>query len=124
MTGWWHRATGPASFCASLPLNLVRRCHTLAAAALTAALLGTLAAPALAQDPSIISTPVGNASSFGKPNMFGDVNKNIDRAAPLNLQGDQLVYDTQGNRVIARGNVEIFYNDYILTADEVIYDQN
>ena len=29
-----------------------------------------------------------------------------------------------GNRVIARGNVEIYYNNYILTADEVVYDQS
>ena len=27
------------------------------------------------------------------------------------------------NRVIAQGNVEIYYNNYILTADQVIYDQ-
>ena len=39
------------------------------------------------------------------------------------LQGDQLIYDKAGNRVIARGNVEIYYNNYILTADEVVYDQ-
>lgn len=130
VTGWWHRAAGPASFCALLPLNFVLRSSVLRGNALVAAVLTLLAlctlttAPALAQDPSVIGTPRGNGSSFGKPNMFGDVKKNVDRAAPLNLQGDQLVYDTQGNRVIARGNVEIFYNDYILTADEVIYDQN
>ena len=47
----------------------------------------------------------------------------IDKAQPLYLQGDELIYDTRGNRVIARGNVEIYYNNYVLTADEVIYDQ-
>ena len=41
----------------------------------------------------------------------------------MRLQGDQLIYDKAGNRVIARGNVEIYYNNYILTADEVVYDQ-
>ena len=56
--------------------------------------------------------------------MFGNVKKKIDSTKPMNLQGDQLIYDTSGNRVIARGNVEIFYNDYILTADEVVYDQS
>ena len=40
------------------------------------------------------------------------------------LQGDQLIYDKAGNRVVARGNVEIYYNNYILTADEVVYDQS
>ena len=62
-------------------------------------------------------------SSFGKQNMFGKVNTNIDQSQPMRLQGDQLIYDKAGNRVIARGNVEIYYNDNILTADEVVYDQ-
>lgn len=80
---------------------------------------------AIAQDPSIKGTPVSN-SSFAKQagGMFGKINKNLDKSQPLNLQGDKLVYDSAGNRVIARGNVEIFYNGYRLTADEVIYDQN
>ena len=56
--------------------------------------------------------------------MFGSVKKKLDNTLPMNVQGDQLVYDTAGKRVVARGNVEIFYNDYILTADEVIYDQS
>ena len=47
----------------------------------------------------------------------------IDRAQPLYLQGDELIYDNTGGRVTARGNVEIYYNNYILTADEVVYDQ-
>ena len=46
-----------------------------------------------------------------------------DQSQPLYLEGDQLVYDTRGNRVIARGNVQIFYNNYQLTANEVVYDQ-
>ena len=40
------------------------------------------------------------------------------------LQGDQLIYDKSGDRVISRGNVEIYYNNFILTADEVVYDQS
>ncbi len=56
--------------------------------------------------------------------MFGKVNTNVDRSQPMRLQGDQLIYDKAGNRVIARGNVEIYYNNYILTADEVVYDQS
>jgi LPS-assembly protein len=46
------------------------------------------------------------------------------QVAALYLQGDEPVYDTGGNRVIARGNVEIYYNNYILTADQVVYDQS
>ncbi|MBN9282087.1 MAG: LPS-assembly protein LptD, partial [Hyphomicrobium denitrificans] len=62
-------------------------------------------------------------STFGKASIFGKVNTQVDKTQPMRLQGDQLIYDKAGNRVIARGNVEIYYNNYVLTADEVIYDQ-
>lgn len=66
-----------------------------------------------------------NGPAFPKTpgGMFGAKPK-LDKTQPLHLQGDQLIYDTKGNKVIARGNVEIFYNDNILRADEVVYDQN
>ena len=81
--------------------------------------------PVSAQDPSIPQGG-GEASSFPvQPGgMTGKINTKLDATKPMNLQGDQLVYDTSGNRITARGNVEIFYNDYILTADEVVYDQS
>ncbi|MCB1526417.1 MAG: LPS-assembly protein LptD [Hyphomicrobiaceae bacterium] len=60
--------------------------------------------------------PAKNGNPFGKI-------KPPDKTQPLNLQGDQLIYDTNSNSVIARGNVEIYYSNYILTADEVIYDR-
>jgi LPS-assembly protein len=76
------------------------------------------------QDPSLRLPKVAPKSSFPKQpgGMFGPAPK-IDRAQPLYLQADQLIYDTKGNRVIAQGNVEIYYNNFILTADQVIYDQ-
>ena len=40
------------------------------------------------------------------------------------MQADQLLYDTKSSRVIAQGNVEIYYNNFILTADQVVYDQS
>jgi LPS-assembly protein len=40
------------------------------------------------------------------------------------VQADQLLYDARSNRVIAQGNVEIYYNNFILTADQVIYDRS
>ena len=43
---------------------------------------------------------------------------------PLYMQADQLIYESKSSRVIAQGNVEIYYNNFILTADQVIYDQN
>jgi LPS-assembly protein len=95
--------------------------------AVAAALAVASPQTAHAQDPSARSKGQGptNESAFAKPKggMFGPVQKKFDDKLPLYLQGDQLVYDTKGNRVIARGNVEIFYDDNQLTADEVIYDQ-
>ncbi len=87
-----------------------------------------LIAPARAQDPETSLAP----PAFGKPaTKQGGVNvapfpkePQIDRAQPLYLQGDELIYDNSGDRVTARGNVEIYYNNYILTADEVVYDQS
>jgi len=58
-----------------------------------------------------------------KGGIFGKTPAKVDRAAPLYLQGDELIYDTANNRVIAVGNVEIVFNNYILTADRVVYDQ-
>ncbi len=62
-------------------------------------------------------------SSFPKQSLVGP-SRNLDKSQPLYLQGDELIYDTGGNKVVARGNVEIFYNNYILTADQVVYDQS
>jgi LPS-assembly protein len=79
---------------------------------------------ATAQDPSI-RNQVGNDKFFNAPpgGSFGPQPK-INNAAPLYLQGDDLVYDTKGNKVVARGNVQIFYNNFLLTADQVTYDQS
>ncbi len=104
--------------------------------ALAVASATTLSAPASAQDTSVI-TPATTIlpteikqnrsapSSFPKSKnaLVGPIKK-IDQNQPLFLQGDELIYDNQGNRIAARGNVEIYYNNYILTADEVTYDQN
>ncbi len=87
--------------------------------------LSLFAPPSRAQDPSTTAGKSSNKSSFPKTKggPFGPRPK-IDRAQPLYLQADQLLYDTKNNRVIAQGNVEIYYNNYVLTADQVIYDQN
>ena len=104
-----------------------RALHTLVSS-LSAALIllplcsAVLSRSAFAQDPSR-QIDVPTPKTFPKASsMFGSRPK-IDRAEPLYLQADQLIYDTRGNRVVAQGNVEIYYNNYILTADQVIYDQ-
>src|SRR5262245_29750734 len=83
--------------------------------------------PSLAQDPRLYigKGPPRPQSSFPTQpgGMFGPAPK-IDQAQPLYLQADQLLYDTKSNRVIAQGNVEIYYNNFVLTADQVVYDQN
>jgi LPS-assembly protein len=78
---------------------------------------------ATAQDPSVVAPSVESSSTFPKTSLVGP-SRNVDRSQPLYLQGDELIYDTSGTRVIARGNVEIYYNNYILTADQVVYDQS
>ncbi len=88
--------------------------------------VGFASQPALAQYRGAPGTGSGKAVSafpeqpggiFGKP-------QKLDKTLPLYLQGDELVYDNSGSRVIARGNVEIFYNKNVLTADQVIYDRS
>lgn len=114
---------------ASIGLHFATRLGRVVAFACLVFAAATVAAPhsALAQDPSNKSSKSGGGeeSAFPKTKggMFGTTQKKFDDKLPLYLQGDQLIYDTKGNRVIARGNVEIFYDDNQLTADEVIYDQ-
>lgn len=43
---------------------------------------------------------------------------------PMLLQADEMIYDNENNRVTAKGNVEIYYNNYTLLADRVVYDRN
>jgi LPS-assembly protein len=63
-------------------------------------------------------------SSFPSSKTLIPSPRRIDSAQPLYLTADRLTYDKRGNLVIARGNIELYYNNYILTADEVSYDQN
>ncbi len=111
----------------SIETGAVPAAHLRVRGALLAVLLmlGALAGAhdAAAQDPSI-RNQVGN-DRFFKPTpggSFGPTPK-INNAAPLYLQGDDLIYDTKGNKVIARGNVQIYYNNFLMTADQITYDQ-
>ena len=120
--------------------GMVRHC-VCAIAALGLALAFVLPSqirPVLAQSPvpnqvvnPFVPTPIN--PNTGRPfsafpqtqgGIFGGPVKKPDNTQPLLLEGDELIYDTRNNRVVARGNVQIYYNDYILTGDQVIYDQN
>ena len=93
------------------------------AAAFALIALAAYAQPAAAQDPSIVAPAVAKSSAFPKNSLVGP-SHNIDKSQPLLPAGRRAdLRQIGGNRVIARGNVEIFYNNYILTADEVVYDQ-
>jgi len=87
--------------------------------------LGVLLAVAAAFAPTLPAFAADEPSAFPKTKngIFGKPQA-LDKTLPLYLQGDELIYDTKGNRVIARGNVEIYYNKNVLTADQVIYDQS
>lgn len=91
-------------------------------AAMSCGIAGGLTS-ALAQDAAKIAPETTAPPSTFSTQTLGGAGVRIDRAQPLYLQGDELIYDSKGDRVTARGNVEIFYNDYVLTADKVVYDQ-
>lgn len=74
-------------------------------------------APGTGGSKAVSAFPEQPGGIFGKP-------QKLDKTLPLYLQGDELIYDNSGSRVIARGNVEIFYNKNVLTADQVIYDRS
>ncbi len=92
-------------------------------AALVAMAAGSTVALAQYKDPVRNQTTQAKAFPKQEGGMFGKTQK-IDGKLPLHLQADELVYDNNGNKVIARGNVEIQYETNNLTADEVIYDQS
>lgn len=86
--------------------------------------LGLSVGAAQAQDPSIRNQITQDRYFQPVPGGPLGPQPKINSAAPLYLQGDELIYDTKGSKIIARGNVQIFYNNYLLTADQVTYDQS
>jgi len=42
----------------------------------------------------------------------------------MELQADEMVYDNDNARITAKGDVEIYYGNYILLADRVVYDRS
>jgi LPS-assembly protein len=127
--GTSHRRDGqsPAEHGEGAALRVVSRLGSLglllrftARAAFSAALLCVAVPAGFAQNTS------NQPSSFPRPQggILGGPVQQVDAKQPLYLQGDELIYDTKGSKVVARGNVEIFYNNYVLKADEVTYDQS
>lgn len=70
-----------------------------------------------------VAAPIAAHAQDNQPSTVQQLNTADDKK-PMLLQADEVVYDNQNNRVLARGNVEIYYNNYALLADKVSYDQN
>jgi LPS-assembly protein len=117
-----HTECGEAPVCGRWRWRLWLGCALALCLGATALLFAPPAS--LAQDPTK-PTAGPQPKAFPRPpgGILGPPPK-IDRALPLYLQADQLIYDSKSSRVIAQGNVEIYYNNYILTAERVIYDQS
>jgi LPS-assembly protein len=47
----------------------------------------------------------------------------VDSSEPMLLQADEMIYDNDNSKITAKGNVEIYYGNYILLADRVVYDR-
>jgi LPS-assembly protein len=48
----------------------------------------------------------------------------VDSAEPMLLQADEMIYDNDNARITAKGNVEIYYGNYTLLADKVVFNRN
>ncbi|MEX2166396.1 MAG: LPS-assembly protein LptD [Methyloceanibacter sp.] len=47
----------------------------------------------------------------------------VDTAEPMLLQADEMIYDNENAKITAKGNVEIYYGNYTLLADRVVYSR-
>lgn len=47
----------------------------------------------------------------------------VEPGTPILVQADEMTYDNETDEVTAIGNVQIFYNDFVLLADRVVYDR-
>ncbi len=48
----------------------------------------------------------------------------ISSSEPMLLQADEMIYDNENARITAKGHVEIYYGNYTLLADKVVYNRN
>lgn len=82
------------------------------------------------QTASIFALALGLSLSGSAPLAFAakedllkpQINKS-ETNQPLLLQADELISDRENDRIIAKGNVEVYYKNYALLADELTYDQ-
>ena len=71
----------------------------------------------------LAASPLGSSPALAQADLIEKSFGSIDTNQPMLLQADNLIYDRKNDRVIAEGNVEVYYNNYSLLSDELIYDQ-
>src|SRR6185295_16244787 len=81
------------------------------------------AQPALAQFDPNSAVFVGVPTVPKVPTATSTLGQN-DPTAQMIVRADELQYDNTNHRVIAVGNVQIYYKRSTLEADRVIYDEN
>ncbi len=64
-------------------------------------------------------TPVLPASAQTDGGTFGA----LEQEGPVGLVADSVRYDVDAGRLIAEGNVEVYYGDRTLTASRIVYDR-
>ena len=94
-------------------------CATAAALAFAAGFAGPAAAQFSDSNPPYVGIPaprnVPTASSKLDSGMGGD--------AQMLVQADELQYDNTNNRILAVGNVRIYYNGSTIEANRIVYEQ-
>jgi LPS-assembly protein len=81
-----------------------------------------LRAAAQSPDSAQLESKPDRQSKFGKAKKWPPLP--VDRGQPLYLAADSVVEDADRKRVVMQGNVEIYYDNYILTADKMVLDRD
>ena len=118
------RGSRQPSCTGGLRLRLRSRCLAAVALVLAVAVARRSARPG--PEPSLSGSARARKSSFPKHagRHVRDPAPKIDQAAAAVPAGRSADLRHQGQPGDRAGNVEIYYNNYILTADQVIYDQS
>lgn len=72
---------------------------------------------------SLITTPWAMPVALAQSPASASVSANVNPNADMLLEADDLTYDYDKDKILARGKVQIFYDGYTLEADEVIFDR-
>ncbi|WP_374628132.1 LPS-assembly protein LptD [Pannonibacter indicus] len=72
---------------------------------------------------SLITAPWAAPVVLAQSPASASVSANVNPNAEMLLEADDLTYDYDRDKILARGKVQIFYDGYTLEADEVIFDR-